>query len=633
MKSRAAVRRALAELPDAGQLTLAAAFADLAGGLPEAGELLAGYLFDPRGGALLATTDARASWLAKPLFTTVGPGNAAPVDDVIAALIAGPILAKGGVLSPVVMKQRFAPRADDAVAIAVAALPRPAQLAALDQLAADGGPDAATLALSTVQCGRVLAWSPHLLEAPIADRIVAALVALLHPTRPRPLLDAVARALGPLAATPGSHGDRIRDAAFAGIEAAHRPPPSSFAAEIASIGKPRTVPDQDRMLALPAREVAAACAYILGYAAPNDRGAFAAHRTLVLDRPDGGDLWQPFVDGLIAGAHVAAIAELAATLLLEGGAGVIAGLGLAAALPLDSIAGELIAMLDTDSPLHRALACAAVELLVEPSVDAAVALRLGDPSPEVAAAAARTLVARDRRDLIDDHGAREPHPIRRAIAAAALGDLGVPVIGELVNGLLADLDDEPADASPIARLLAETLVGSSDGLETAANLMGGVPETAGLLALALADARDVGVLAPPTPRTHLATVALRIATDAASGPELGTLALCVLARVSAGDTTIADVIADALDETEGYAGNLVAALGELRVATPRTSEVLAALVAPDQPLGARVLAAAACGRALAADHDAWRDVRELLELGTIARAAAWSALRDRARRR
>jgi hypothetical protein len=55
------------------------------------------------------------------------------------------------------------------------------------------------------------------------------------------------------------------------------------------------------------------------------------------------------------------------------------------------------------------------------------------------------------------------------------------------------------------------------------------------------------------------------------------------------------------------------------------------MVAGDQPIGARVLAAAACGRALPIDHPAWTDVRALLELGTIARAAAWTALRDRAR--
>jgi hypothetical protein len=128
---------------------------------------------------------------------------------------------------------------------------------------------------------------------------------------------------------------------------------------------------------------------------------------------------------------------------------------------------------------------------------------------------------------------------------------------------------------------------------------------------------------------------MRIATTPEAGAELGTLALCLLAHVSAGDTTLADVIADALASStgggDGYAANLIAALGEARVATPRTGEVLATLLAADQPIGARVMAAAVCGRALPVDHAAWAQVRELLGLGTIARAAAWAALRDRAR--
>ncbi len=125
---------------------------------------------------------------------------------------------------------------------------------------------------------------------------------------------------------------------------------------------------------------------------------------------------------------------------------------------------------------------------------------------------------------------------------------------------------------------------------------------------------------------------MRIATDPDAGIELGTLALALLAHVSAGDTTLADVIADALDQTNGYAANLIAALGELRVATPRTGAVIAKLLSPEQPIGARVMTAAICGRALPTDHAAWKHVEELTGLGTIARAAAYAALRDRARR-
>ena len=641
MTSKAAIRRALALLPDgAPRLTLAARLAELAGAGPiapaEVAELLVAYLFDPSTAAILATTEDRARWFDGPLFAAVGPGNAAPLTDTIAALIVGPILANGGVLSPIIGNHRFAPRADDAIAIAVAALPRDAQAAALEQLAREPGPEPALLALSAVQCGRVLAWSPHLLDTAIAETIVADLLALLQPSRPRPLLDLAAAALGPIAATPGPVGVRVRDAAFAALDAMHRPPPTSFAAEIAAIGKTRRIPDQDRMMELPRREVAATAAFILGFAAPVDRDAFVAHRALVLDRPDGDDLFAPFVDGLVSAAHVPAVTELVMSLLADTGDGPTSALGLAAALPLDSLRDLLLAELDSATPTLRVLACAAVELLATDAddiVDTALAARLGDPSPEVAAAATHSLVARNRRDLIGKHSERETNPIRRAIALAALGELGVEVIGELARGFLADLDHAPEDASPLTRLLGDALLGSIAGLETAASLIGGVPEAAGMLALAAVPGadRDVGIVAPPATRARLASVTLTIATDPQAG-ELGALALYLLARVSAGDATTADAIATELEGDTGYAGNLVAAFGELRVANDRTAAALVPLLAATQPIGARVLAAAVSGRALPRDHAAWREVRELLELGTIARAAAWCALRDRARR-
>ena len=639
LDTRASVRRALALRPDAGRLALAAPLAEqvAAGPLPasEAYDLLVAYLFDTTGGALLATTDDAARWLDGPLFRWIGPGNAVPHDDHLAALIAGPALARGGELSPIVRERRCAPRADDAVAIAIAALPPDAQLATLDQLAADEGPDAAVLALSTVQCGRVLAWSPHLLETPLAAQIVGALLALLSPSRPRPLLALAARALGPIAAARGPLSERVRTAALAGIEAAEYARPASFADEIAAIGKTRRVPDQDRMLALPRRELAEACAYILGFAAPAERDRFAMHRALVLDRQSSAELWVPFVEGLVAAAHVPAVSELAAGLLGDGGASAATALGVAATLPLDPIADELLAQLDDGNAGRRASACAAVELLEHGDVDAALAARLSDPSPDVAAAAARALLARGQRQVLADHAGRERHTVRRAIVRASLGELDVATIGELVRGVLADSEADSAQAGPILRLLADVLLGSADGLEVAANLIDGVPEAAGLLALAAAPEaeRDAGVLAPPGPRAHLAGATLRIATSPAhADDELGALALYLLSRMSAGDTTVAEVVADALASTEEQGAQLTAALAELRVSTPATAAALAPLLEPDQPLGQRVLAAAICGRALPAGHPSWTHVRDLLDLGTIARAAAWSALRDRARR-
>ncbi|MFT3699667.1 MAG: hypothetical protein QM831_41345 [Kofleriaceae bacterium] len=628
MKTRAEVRRAIALAPDAERHALAVPFAELASGFADAGELIQQYLFDPNAGAILATTDARAQWLSSPLFQVVGPGNYAFVDDVIPALIAAPILSRGGELSARAIANRFAPRADDAIALAISALPRERRAQTLAALTTDKDPDRQILA--TIQCGRVLAWTPSLIDDPVGARVLDALVELLAPASPKPLLDEVARALGPIA----RHSARVREAALARLDIAP-PAPASFAGEIAAIGKPRRLPDQDRWMSQPARECAAAAAFILGACAPIDRDAFTAHRTLVLDRPDGDALFEPFLAGLVAAAHVPAASELCAQLLATGGEATATGFTLAAALPLDACAPVLFEGLDAELPDLRALACEALTAIgaTDGDIDGALALRLADPSVEVSAAAALVLLARDRRDLLEQHAARDVQPVRRAIAQAALGQLDVPVIGELVRTTLASLDPdgEGPGASPLVRLTTNALLGSPDGVDMLASLLGGVPEAAAMFALAVIDEADIAVLAPPDPRSRLGAAVMRIATDADAGAELGTLALALLAHVSAGDTTLADVIADALDQTDGYAANLIAALGELRVATPRTGAVLATLLAPDQPIGARVMAAAICGRALPKEHASWAHVRELLSLGTIARAAAYAALRDRAR--
>jgi hypothetical protein len=261
MTSRAEVRRALARLPDAGQAGLAGALGELIAGFADAREVLAAYLLDPAGGAILATSEALAAWLDGPLFTWVGPGNAAPVDDQVAALLAAPALLDGDRLAARLVRARFAPRADDAIALAVAALPASARAAAVEALLADGGPEPELLALSVLQCGRAVAWSPELLEQPIGERVVGALIALLAPARPRPLLDEVARALGPIAAHSGTLAARVREAALAGLAAlAPVAAPTSFAAEVATIGRTRALPDEDRMRAQPRRDVASACA-------------------------------------------------------------------------------------------------------------------------------------------------------------------------------------------------------------------------------------------------------------------------------------------------------------------------------------------------------------------------------------
>ncbi|MBV8760725.1 MAG: hypothetical protein JO257_25760 [Deltaproteobacteria bacterium] len=597
LSSRAAIRRALCSRPDAGRASLISSLdVDAADA-----ERAAAYLLDPRGAAIVTET------LHEPVFEWVGPGNAAPIDDQLAALIAMPALSIVRVL-----ERRWTPRADEAVAAAVVATQYPE--AAFEQLARDAGPDPELLALGAVQCGRVLAWSPQL--QPQGERIVDALLARLGTTTPRPLLELVARALGPLAR--GHFAERILRRARAGLE---RPKASSFSQELAGV-------DQD-WNERPRREHAAACAYILGFAAPHDREAFVGYRAAIFDREDAADVMVPFVDGMIAAAHIPAVTELAID-LFDGGNPDTA-LALAAQLPMDDIAGALIEALEAPSAGHRALACSAVELLAHDDVDPALADRLADPSPEVAAAAASTLLARGRRDLVAKHSGHEAHPVRRAVVLAALGERTVPVIGELVRGGLAELEaaSEDVGPSPVTRLVAESLLTTVDGVGVAADLIAGVPEAAGLLALAGIPAvdRDIAVTAPADARVRLAEALTQISDDG----ELRALGLYLLARMSAGDATLAPIVVGELSATDGEAGTLVGALGELRVATPETAAVLAPLVGPQSPIGARVIAAAVCGRALPAGHPAWVHVRELLELGTIARAAAWSALRDRVR--
>ena len=284
--------------------------------------------------------------------------------------------------------------------------------------------------LAAVQCGRVarVVAAPRR-HARSANARSRALLELFSASRPKPLLDEVARALGPIAAQPGPLAERDpRRRVRRARRAPARPHAGRSPTRSRRSASTRSLPDQDRWLALPARELAAAAAYVLGVAAPHDREAFApvsrararAARAPTICSNPSSPAWSPR-------AHVPACTELAAGLLAAGGEAAATAFALAAALPLDALDDVLLAQLDSELADHRALACAAVELLEGDAIDRALALRLGDPAADVAAAAAHALIERDRRDLIEDHATREIHPVRRAIAAAALGDLSVPV--------------------------------------------------------------------------------------------------------------------------------------------------------------------------------------------------------------
>ena len=335
MRTRADVRRLLALAPDGEAGGLHAALAPLAPA--GAADRLRDYLFDRAARPL-------APDLTGPLFAPV-PGGVAPLDERIAAILGAPAVAfTDEVLPLALLRYRFSPRADDLVALAVAHQPLPMQPGLLAQLAVDLGPDPDVLALSAVQCGRVLAWAPHLLEWPIAEEIVAGLLALLVAERPEPLLAQVARALAPLAPRGGPLPALIR----------------ARARELVGAAPP----------------LARAGAYVLGFA----------------EDPAGG-MVETFLDGLVAAANVPRVADLVAAALHEGDE--VAALALAARLPLDPLAPALRAALD--DPELAPLAAHALVLIdgaedaalppmppeppvVDPRDDATLHAQLADPA-------------------------------------------------------------------------------------------------------------------------------------------------------------------------------------------------------------------------------------------------------------
>lgn len=255
--------------------------------------------------------EAKPLALRGPLFAAV-PGGTAPIDERIAAILGAPtvMLEESWVLPASLLQDRFAPRADDFVACVVGFQPLPIQPSLLAQLADDPGPDADVLALGAVQAGRVIAWSPHLLEWPIGEKLARDLIWLLGQDRPEPLLAQVARALAPLVARKGPVPQAVHEAAI------------------------------DALRGSPAH--ARAGAYILGFAAD-----------------PAGAMIDTFLDGLVAGAHADHITDLVADGLANGDEA--AALALASRVPCDALADALRACVD--DPDFGDLALAAVALL------------------------------------------------------------------------------------------------------------------------------------------------------------------------------------------------------------------------------------------------------------------------------
>ena len=643
---RAALRRQWIMAGDARQLPLTQTVLDAAaaGGMDvlESAEALTAYGLAPTRTCLLATTSARQQWLSEsPLFQWAGPGNAVAFDDAAAALATLPMWIGLGELSPLLQRHRFAPRADDIVAIAVSALELGGQAQALEQLLAQSGPDADTLHLATLQCGRILAWCPHLLEWPVAETIVERLLALLVPTQPRPLQLLVARALGPIAARTAPLSDRVKTAVHSVLESctsAASPGPGGLQALVAQINQ-TTDREHAYFLARPARQLAQTCALILGHSAPLDPAGFGTLAETLLDRAtaderDQGDLFAPFVDGLIAGAHQNGLAALVGQLIEDNAAddNYALALGVLQRFPIDAAAPWLVATTEHANDVVRADACHALTLIVADAeaVDGALVRRLADPTLGVVCAAATALRQRGREALLQAHAATESHAGRRSIVVASCGTTATDAIGELAHAAVAAMEREDAVAGPaLATLLHSALFTSFDGAVIANNLLRGAPAAVAPLATAIAaTATDAAVQVPPALVADFATtIDVVAATDAALAP----YAMFIAASVSVGNVELAHRVCGELLLDDGQGASRLATLGLLDVRDDITGAAVAAYLGDAQDVADRVLAATIAGRALPFDHPAWYDIRELLALGTVAGAAAWTALRDRHR--
>lgn len=636
--NRASVRRMLALFPDAGRAELRSTLIqpEVAGALP-AGELerrLGDYLIDPCGMPLVGDD----AWFARSLLVRpLVPGCAVPIGDDVAAIVAAPRWVEGERLGEALRVARFASRADDAVAAAVAQLPTGAAIAAIHALASEPGPDEPQLHLALLQAGRALAWRRELIGE--AAAVVEGVLALLDRTSPRPLLQALCGILGPLAATaPMVRTAVLERARDARLRIEGRRTGDSFLGEFQALDRPRTMPDEDYYLTLPDRELLHVCAEILGRSAEQlDRGAFGALQGEVLAGELGNSLLPAFVDGLVAAAAVDPLTELVAHLLDEPDeAPRSLGLHIAAQIPLDACASACVACLEDRREEIRARAVLAVRMLEAEAAVPALARRLDDPAPGVCARAALALVELGQAAVIRER--RMPGELavgktreRTAAALAALPDASLEVASvvlPLVAGraeLAEDLTDEP-----LVEALASLVRGSADGIRIAAAFVREIPEALPIVALALAGTEDdaTPLVLLPELRAELAS-ALDPVID--RGGDAGMLALETLARFSPGDSALIDRIAGIARHEDGYAQHVLAAVAYVRLRSERAAELLAPWLDDREYLPATVLAAGVAGVALPVDHRLWAQVRELLALGTHAAAAAHTALVARRR--
>jgi hypothetical protein len=630
--NRASVRRLLALFPDGARADLRPTLIqpELAGPLPtdELERRFGDYLLDPCGMPLIGLAESA-------LVRTLVPGCALPISDNVAAIIAAPRWIEGERLGEALLAGRFASRADDAVAAAVAQLPAGAARAAIHALATEPGPDEVQLHLALLQAGRALAWRRDRIGE--ATAIVDRVLALLDRTSPRPLLQALCGILGPVAAV----APAVRTAVLERAREARRRieggrTGSSFLGEFQALDRPRTIPDEDFYITLPDREVLQACAEILGRSAEQlDRGGFGALQAEVLAGDLGNTLLPRFVDGLIAAAAVEPLTELVAHLLRDPDDEPRSlGLQIAAQIPLDACADACLAQLEDRREEIRARAVRAVCMLGAEVAVPALVRRLDDPSPGVCARAALALVEFGQTAVLRER--RMPGELavgktreRTAAALAALPEASLEVASvvlPMVAGRAEVAEDLTDD--PLVEALISLVRGSADGIRLAAAFVRELPEALPIVALALTDDEPTPLVLPAELRAELASALDPIIEG---GGNAGFLALETLARFSPGEAAMIDRIGDLAAREDGYAQHVLAALAYVRCRSDRAAELLAPFLIDRAHLPATVLATGVAGVALPVDHPLWDQVRELLALGSHAAAAAHTALVARRR--
>lgn len=596
----------------------------------------ADYVLDPTGRPMPPIASSH-------LIDVVAPGSAVAIADDLAAIIAAPKLVTGERLSERLLQHRFAPRADDAVAAAVALLPLERARVTVLELALQHGRDEDLIHLALLQAGRALAWRPELLDAENISPVVEALLGLLDRKNANPLLNSVAPILGAMAAVPSTVGKRVRDGIIdkfgeARSKVVDRRTGSSFSSEFKALDQTRAIPDEDYYQTLPDRNLLEACARALGRATENmGHNAFVALQSAILEGELAGALLPSFVDGLIEAAAIEPLAQLASHLLASPDVeSRMLAIQIATQIPLDACAESYLHCLEDSRKQVRAAATRAVVLLEPEQAVPALVARLDDPEPSVCAAAAAALEVLGQEDVVMARAVPGEFAIgksreRTAAARAAVGDTSTDVISILLP-LVAEEVEHAAEGESTELLAAfsTALRKTPDGIRLIGELASEIREILPLLVLALvADDGSAAVTLPNALRAELAKVLDPIIDG--DDDESGIFALQLLARFSLGDTAMLDRVLSFGERVEGRAGEVLNALAHVQRRSPRAGKLIAPLVADHEHLPGAVTAAAVGGFVLPDGDPAWAEIRKLYGLGTLATAVVHSALVNGAR--